>query len=114
MLEAALKRLAEGCFVCAVHYPENTPCCSKPMAAKNVVSAIISFFNWNAEALFFTWRMPSVTARFESHLHDELRTVHLTSGLVLWKPSRQAQGRHPRKFPRATCCGNHKSTAARR
>jgi hypothetical protein len=100
MLEAALKRLAEGCFVCAVHYPEEYAALQEAdgrARAEAWLSAIgYRLARLDAEGAFFMAHAV-VTADLRSRLRDELRTVRsrLEPVVGFMETLRQAQGRHP-------------------
>lgn len=99
-LEAALKRLAEGCFVCAVHYPEEYAVLQQAdgrQRAEAWLSAIgYRLARLDAEGAFFMAHAV-VTADLRSRLRDELRTVRsrLEPVVGFMETLRQAQGRHP-------------------
>jgi hypothetical protein len=99
-LEAALKRLAEGCFVCAVHYPEEYAALQAPEGrerAQSWLSAIgYRLARLDAEGAFFMAHA-HVTPELRNRLREELRTVRgrLEPVVGFMETLRQAQGRHP-------------------
>ena len=99
-LDLALKRLAEGCFVCAVHYPDEYAALQEAdgrARAEAWLSAIgYRLARLDAEGAFFMAHAV-VTAELRNRLRDELRTVRGTLEPVVgfMETLRQAQGRHP-------------------
>ena len=99
-LEAALKRLAEGCFVCAVHYPEEYAALQDPEGRERAqawLSAIgYRLARLDAEGAFFMAHA-QVTPELRNRLREELRTVRgrLEPVVGFMETLRQAQGRHP-------------------
>lgn len=99
-LEAALKRLAEGCFVCAVHYPEEYAALQEADGRRQAEAwlAAIGYrlARLEQEGAFFMAHA-IVTAELRSRLRDELRTVRgrLEPVVGFMETLRQAQGRHP-------------------
>ncbi|MCX7257886.1 MAG: hypothetical protein NTZ64_14520 [Polaromonas sp.] len=99
-LDLALKRLAEGCFICAVHYPEEYAALQEAdgrARAEAWLSAIgYRLARLDAEGAFFMAHAV-VTAELRNRLRDELRTVRgkLEPVVGFMETLRQAQGRHP-------------------
>lgn len=99
-LEAALKRLAEGCFVCAIHYPEEFAVLQEAEGRRQAeawLSAIgYRLARLDDEGAFFMAHAV-VTAELRARLRDELRTVRsrLEPVVGFMETLRQAQGRHP-------------------
>ena len=99
-LDLALRRLAEGCFVCAVHYPEEYAALQEAdgrARAEAWLSAIgYRLARLDAEGAFFMAHAV-VTAELRNRLRDELRTVRsrLEPVVGFMETLRQAQGRHP-------------------
>lgn len=100
LLEAALKRLAEGCFVCAVHYPEEYAALLEADGrerAQTWLAAIgYRLARLDSEGAFFMAHA-QVTPELRNRLREELRTVRgrLEPVVGFMETLRQAQGRHP-------------------
>lgn len=99
-LESALKRLAEGCFVCEVRYPEEFATLQETDSrnrAEEWLSAIgYRLARLNEDGAFFMAHAV-VTSELRTRVREELKSVRnrLEPLVGFMETLRQAQGRHP-------------------
>lgn len=99
-LESALKRLAEGCFVCEVHYPDEFEVLQdaegRRQASVWLEAVGYRLARLGEEGAFFMAHAV-VTTDMRTRLRDELKTVRtrLEPVVGFLETLRQAQGRNP-------------------
>lgn len=99
-IESSLKRLADGCFICEVHYPDEFAVLSDPDSRRRVELWLeeigYRLVRLSDEGAFFMAHAV-VTTEMRTKLRDEMKTVRgrLEPMVGFMQTLRQAQGRNP-------------------